>query len=233
MRIEVVPDGEALATRAARCAAEAIVRAVRERGRATVAFSGGRNAGRFFLALSRESVPWDLVEVFQVDERVAPEGSAHRNIELIHTHLLSEAPLSMENVHPMPVEMDDLAVGTERYADELFRRCGAPPVLDLVHLGLGEDGHTASLVPGDPVLDVRDRDVAITHPYRGYRRMTLTFPVLNRARNLLWVVEGTSKRAAVLQLVDAAPGIPAGRVAQAQALLVVDADAASRLADGA
>ncbi len=202
---------------------------VREHGRAAVAFSGGRNVGRFFSALSRESVPWHLVHLFQVDERVAPEGSAHRNMELIHRHFLSEAPLPVENVHPMPVEMDDLALGAARYADELVRCCGVPPVLDLVHLGLGDDGHTASLVPGDPVVEVWDRDVAITRPYRGHRRMTLTFPVLSRAWNLLWVVEGTSKRAVVLRLVDADPDIPAGRVVQTRALLLADADAASGL----
>ncbi len=224
-----MPDGEALAVHAAQRAAEAIVRGVREHGRAAVAFSGGRSVGRFFSALSQESVPWRLVHLFQVDERVAPEGSAHRNMERIHKHLLSGAPLPVENVHPMPVDTDDLALGAERYADELVRCCGAPPVLDLVHLGLGEDGHTASLVPGDPVLEMWDQDVAVTRPYGGYRRMTLTYPILNRARNLLWIVEGTSKRAPVVRLVNADPHIPAGRVAQAQALLVADAQAASGL----
>ena len=126
----------------------------------------------------------------------------------------------------MPVESADVESAAKAYAHTLETVAGKPPVLDLAHLGLGPDGHTASLIPGDPVLNVTDRDVAITGVYQGRRRMTLTYPVINRARKILWLVVDRDKAPAVQKLRAADPSVPAGRISQTQALLLADRAAA-------
>jgi 6-phosphogluconolactonase/glucosamine-6-phosphate isomerase/deaminase len=175
-------------------------------------------------ALAREDVPWDQVHLLQVDERVAPDGDPDRNLIALHESLPAPA-----RVHPMPVELDDLDAAARRYADILTSVAGSPPELDLVHLGLGGDGHTASLVPGDPVLDVGDRDVAITGPYQGRRRMTLTYPALDRARQVVWLVTGEDKAAMLARLCDGDATIPAGRVRAARAAVFADHAAAAKI----
>jgi 6-phosphogluconolactonase len=129
----------------------------------------------------------------------------------------------------MPVEMADLDEAVMRYAQSLVELAGLPPVLDLVHLGLGSDGHTASLVPGDPVLDVTDADVALTGVYQGRRRMTLTYPVLNRARTVLWLITGEEKADMLVRLDRGDPTIPAGRIRQDHAIVLADTAAAQGL----
>src|SRR5438045_6695156 len=167
-----------------------------------------------------ETMPWKDVHVTQVDERLAPLGDQDRNLTHLRESLLSQVPLPSGQFHGMPVEENDLEAAAASYASLLRQIAGSPPVLDLVHLGLGPDGHTASLVPGDPVLDVTDRDVALTGVYQGHRRMTLTYPVLNRARRILWLVSGKDKLEAFPKLRAADPSIPAGRISQGQALLL-------------
>jgi 6-phosphogluconolactonase/glucosamine-6-phosphate isomerase/deaminase len=125
----------------------------------------------------------------------------------------------------MPVEEADLERAAHRYASLLQRIGGSPPVVDLAHLGLGPDGHTASLVPDDPVLNVVDKDVAITGVYMERRRMTLTYPMLDRSRRILWLVTGADKAAMLLRLRAADASIPAGRVSQNQALVLADRSA--------
>src|SRR5262249_52973328 len=158
-----------------------------------MAVSGGHTPWLMLRALAGEDVPWERVQVVQVDERVAPAGHPDRNLTHIHESLLEHSPLTPEQVHAMPVEGSDLQAAAARYALTLQEIAGSPPVLDLVHLGLGPDGHTASLVPGDPVLDVQGADVALTGVYQGRRRMTLTYPIINRARRILWLVTGGDK----------------------------------------
>jgi len=181
-------------------------------------------------ALVNEDVPWPAVHVVQVDERVAPAGDPDRNLTHLRESLLDRAPLVPEHIHPMPVESADLQAAAAQYAATLHQIAGSPALLDLVHLGLGPDGHTASLVPGDPVLNVKNADVALTGVYQGRRRMTLTYPIINRSRRVLWVVTGGEKEQMLNRLLAGDESIPAGRVSRERALLLADAAAAGQLA---
>src|SRR4029077_18300943 len=152
-----------------------------------------------------------------------------RNLVQLRAKLLDKVGLPAQQFHAMPVEDTDLAAAAAGSAATLRELAGTPPVLDLVHLGLGADGHTASLVPGDPVLDVTDADVAIINRYQGRRRMTLTFPIINRSRRVLWLVTGREKAATLVRLRDGDPSIPASRVRQDRALVLADRAAAEKL----
>lgn len=227
VNLKVLPDAEAVAKAAAKFIAAEAALAVATRGRFTLAVSGGHTPWQMLRALSAEPMPWKNVDVFQVDERVAPEGDADRNLTHLRDSLLEHAALAPERIHPMPVQEDNLEAAASKYARLLQEIAGAPPILDLVHLGLGADGHTASLVPGDPVLAVSDRDVAVTNPYQGRRRMTLTYPILNRARQVLWLVTGADKALMLSKLERGEASIPAGRVRQDRALVLADRAAAA------
>ncbi len=226
MDLEILASAEEVAQRAAALVAKAARAAVAERGRFSLAVSGGSTPWKMLTALATEDVPWPQVHLFQVDERVAPAGDPDRNLTHLEESLLARAPLPVEQLHAMPVEDADLEAAAQQYARALEAVAGAPPALDLVHLGLGPDGHTASLVPDDPVLDVADRDVALTvHPYQDRRRMTVTYPLLARARRILWLVTGGSKVEMLERLQKADPTIPAGRVRSDRALVLADREA--------
>ena len=229
MNIKVYPDEDAVAGKAAAIIADAARAAVTSRRRFTLAVSGGRTPWLMLRALAAEKLPWRQVHVFQVDERLAPAGDPDRNFTHLRDSLLDHAPLSPDHVHAMPVETAELNRAAEQYARTLQDIAGLPPVLDLIHLGLGPDGHTASLVPGDPVLDVTDVDVAVTGPYQGRRRMTLTIPIINRSRLVLWLVTGGEKAEALARLRDGDRSIPGSRVRQNGALVLADRAAAARL----
>jgi 6-phosphogluconolactonase len=226
MTIDVLADADAAARAAATLIAAEARAAVAARGRFVLAVSGGRTPWLMLRALADEPVPWPAVHLVQVDERVAPAGDPDRNLTHIRESLLARALLRPEQVHAMPVEAPDLEAAAGNYARLLREVAGSPPVLDLVHLGLGPDGHTASLVPGDPVLGVTDADVAPTGVYQGRRRMTLTYPVLNRARRVLWLVTGAEKAGPLARLRAGDTSIPAGRVRQDRALVLADRAAA-------
>jgi len=227
VKVEVLADGDAVASRAAEVIAEAARAAIAARGRFVFAVSGGRTPWAMLRALAGCDLAWTSVHVLQVDERVAPSGDPDRNLTQLRESLLAHAPLDIAQIHAMPVEAGDLAAAAAAYAATLRALAGTPPVLDLVHLGLGADGHTASLVPGDPVLDVSDGDVALAGPYQGRRRMTLTYPTLDRARQILWVVTGSDKASMLARLRAGDRSIPGGRVNPANALLLADRDAAA------
>jgi 6-phosphogluconolactonase len=226
MRIEILPDADAVASRAARFIGAEARAAVAARGLFTLAVSGGRTPWQMLRALSSEQVPWQAVHLFQVDERIAPAGDSDRNLTHIDETLLKQIEMPRENMHEMPVEETDLVSAAARYAEALRAIAGSPATLDLVHLGLGADGHTASLVPGDAVLDVSEADVAVTGVYQHRPRMTLTFPVLNRALCVLWVVTGADKASMLARMIDGDRSIPAGRMRQDRAVLFTDQAAA-------
>jgi 6-phosphogluconolactonase len=192
-----------------------------------MAVSGGHTPWIMLRDLAGEEMPWSAVHVVQVDERVAPAGDPDRNLTHLRESLLSYAPLRPEQIHAMPVESSDLQTAATQYAQVLESIAGSPPVLDLVHLGMGPDGHTASLVPGDPVLNIEDADVAITGTYQGRRRMTLTYPIINRSRRVLWLVTGSEKAGMLARLQAADASIPAGRVRPDHAVVLADRAAAS------
>jgi 6-phosphogluconolactonase len=187
-----------------------------------LAISGGTTPWQALGALAGEDVPWERVHLFQVDERVAPSGDPERNYSHMKEALIDRIPIPPANVHPMPVEEVDLDAGARRYEEILRGIAGTPPVLDLVQLGLGEDGHTASLFPGDPALQVLDADVALSGLHDGRKRMTLTFPAIDRARCILWMVTGAGKVAALARLRAGDRSIPAGRVLRCRAFLLAD-----------
>jgi len=229
MNLEVFADVEQVARHAAEVIAAEARAAVAARGRFVVAFSGGRSPWAMLRALTSLDVPWENVDVLQVDERIAPAGHADRNLTHLSASLRMPAQPGRPRIQAMPVEAADLDEAAAGYARTIGEIGGSPPVLDLVHLGLGVDGHTASLVPGDPVLDVTDADVALTGQYQGQRRMTLTYPVLNRARRVLWVITGEDKAGMVVRLFQRDRAIPAGRVEQERAMVLADRAAAHQV----
>jgi len=222
MQIEILANPEAAAKRGASLIAAYAREAVAARGQFCFAVSGGKNPWVMFRDLTNEEVPWDKIQIFQVDERVAPAGDPDRNLTHLRESLLAHAPLRIDQIHAMPVELPELEGAAAQYEQTLRNICGSPAVLDLAHLGLGPDGHTASLVPGDPVLQVTDRDVALTGVYQGHRRMTLTYPMLNRSRRILWLVTGADKVDALKKLRAGDTSIPGGRIAQDNAILLAD-----------
>jgi 6-phosphogluconolactonase len=229
MKIEILADADAVARKAAALIAAEARDAVAARGRFSFAVSGGRTPWFMLGALAGEKVPWKEVHLVQVDERVAPAGHPDRNLTHLRESLLTRVPLRPEQIHAMPVEAPDLEAAANTYSRALQEIAGSPAILDLVHLGLGSDGHTASLVPGDPVLNVTDADVALTGVYQGRRRMTLTYPIINRSRRILWLVTGKDKAGPLARLRAADPSIPAGRIRQDQALVLADRPAAGAL----
>jgi len=226
MDVEILRDETSLAKRAAAVIAAEARAAVAARGRFVMAVSGGKSPWVMLADLADEDVPWPNVHVFQIDERIAPAGDPDRNYVHLRDSLLQHAPIPERQIYAMPVEEADSEAAAKQYAQTLESVAGKPPVLDLAHLGLGPDGHTASLIPGDPVLNVTDRDIAITGVYQGRNRMTMTYPVINRARKILWLVSGKDKIDSFPKLRAGDTSIPGGRISRRQALLLADRDAA-------
>lgn len=227
MKIEILPNASAAADAAAKFLAAECRVAVAARGRFVVALSGGTTPWLMVRAFTREEIPWSAVHVFQVDERVAAPGTADRNLTNLQETLMENGRMKLEHLYPMPVDYRSLEEAAQRYEQTLASIAGTPPILDVAHLGLGTDGHTAALVPRDPSLHVTDAEVAVTGMYQGRRRLTLTYPILNRARRVLWLVTGKDKAAVLARLRTGDPSIPAGRVHRDNAVIFADRDAAA------
>ena len=213
--LERFDDDAALADGAASYVAQRARDCVQARGEFVFAFSGGTTPWAMFERLATLEVPWERVTLFQVDERIAPEGDTTRNL----TNLKASLGTVSANIVAMPVNDDDLERACDDYASLI------PERFDIVHLGLGPDGHTATLIPGDPVLSEVDRLVALTGVYHDERRMTLTYPAIARANQLLWLIAGVEKRTPLAQLLAGDESIPAGRVVAASSLVMADATA--------
>jgi len=215
---------------AARLAADEVARACRDacaiHGRALLAFSGGETPWLMLADLREFDLDWSRVHVAQVDERVAPAGDPRRNLWRLEDLMTLRGPLPVGNLHAMPVDAADLDAAAARYQAGLEAQFGAPLRFDLVQLGLGADGHTASLVPGDAVLQVMDRDVAVTATaYQGLRRLTLTYPAIDRARERVWLVTGATKVGPLVQLLEGIGDAPAVKVTRQDSVVVADEDA--------
>lgn len=210
-QVRVEDDPPAAAARAAAVIAARAAGAIARRGAFRLALSGGRTPGLMLRYLADCGLDWDRVTLFQVDERMVPDDDPRRNL----VHLRAALVGAPARIVPLPVDEPNPDEACRRYARRL------PPRLDLVHLGLGTDGHTASLVPNDPVLEIGDRQVALTGArYQGTRRMTLTYPALARAREILWLVTGDEKRPALAGLLSGDRRLPAARVVAHEACLI-------------
>ena len=228
MKTELFDNADMVASRAASIIAEEARKAVALRGRFIFAVSGGKTPWKMLRALADEDVPWEGMYVLQVDERLAPYGHPDRNMTHLLESLPGHSPILAERIIGMPVEEKDPEAGATQYEKTISRIAGSPAIIDLVHLGLGPDGHTASLIPGDPVLDITDRDVAATGIYQGRRRLTLTYPVINRARMILWVITGSEKKVMLQRLIERDVSIPAGRISRENSMILADKDAAGQ-----
>jgi len=229
MELRVLDDPESAARLAAATIASDARSSLAGRGRFTLAVSGGHTPWIMLRMLAQEEVAWAGVHIYQVDERIAPDADPDRNLTHIRENLLLHVPLPPDQFHAMPVNAADGESAAAEYDAELRAIAGTPPVLDLIHLGLGPDGHTASLVPGDAVLNVTSADVSLTGVYQGRRRMTLTYPAINRARRLLCLVTGSEKAQMLRRLVDGDTSIPAGRLNRERILVLADRAAAGQL----
>lgn len=260
--LEVTPSGR-WAGRAAEILGAAVADAITRRDRCLLAISGGSTPTPVFAELAQLDVDWPSVTILQVDERIVPLDSSSRNL-MVQRNLLGHLgctwlPLPVDDLlalrgrpptdqdHPRPITSETAGPILDEFAARLIDLAGDPPVLDVVHLGLGSDGHTASLLPGDPLVHELRRYVGLTGLYSGSpptttqaaaaldrgtmrpttQRVSLTRPVLDRARMVLWLVNGADKADVVRRLVDGDMSIPAGLVHAAHSVVVSDTDAAA------
>ena len=230
MRLSIAVDAAAAAAVAATRLEQVCLAAQELRGRAVIAVSGGNTPWLMLQLFTRARLPWPSIHVTQVDERCVPRDDPRRNLLQLERVLVREGPLPADNLLPLPVDAADTAGAIADHVARLTWLTDANLTLDLVQLGLGADGHTASLVPADPVLEERYAPVALTAgPYEGTRRMTLTYAVLDAARERLWVVTGPTKSPALAALAAGTGDAPAVRVSREASMVVADRDAAGNL----
>ncbi len=227
---------ERWAGRAADVMAASIGQAIARSGRCLMALSGGSTPVPVFEELAGREVLWDRVTILQVDERLVPADDPARNLAD------QQAALGYLGATWLPLPVDELlarspsASGPEReraeltvldeFIADLVDLADQPPILDLVHLGLGDDGHTASLFPGDPLVDELRSPVGLTEVQNGVQRISLTRPVLDRARMVVWLVRGASKAGPLGRLLAGDLSIPAGLIRPAHSVVLADAEAA-------
>jgi len=217
MDIHVAPDAPQAATDAAEWVARQLRNAVRLRGAATVAVSGGSTPALMFADLAQMDVEWEAVDLWQVDERVAPDDDPARN-----ARLLAALPVAKKRLHLMAVTARDQRAAARRYAATL------PERFDVVHLGMGDDGHTASWPPADAVIDSAE-PVAMSGLYNGFVRMTLTPLVVNGARHRLVLAPGAAKATPMRRWLLEDRSLPIQRVRRTNTVVVIDDAAAAQL----
>ena len=226
LKVEVLETAEAVAQRSAQLLVDSLRETAQQRGRASFAVSGGRTPALMLRFVAAAALPWERLDLFQVDERVAPAGHADRNAEGVRKAFAQQCELHPERFHWMPVEQPDLAAGARTYASELAAVAGEPAMLDVIHLGLGDDGHTASIFPGAATTNDAASDVTVTGVHLGRRRMTLTMAAINRARLIVWVVTGREKQLALAKLLAGDPTLVASRVRRTGVTVLADSAAA-------
>jgi len=238
-RVEVAPDAEALARLAAAHVAGRAAAAASARGRFSLALAGGSTPRRTYQLLAepphREAVPWDRVEVFFGDERCVPPGDPGSNHRMAREALLGRVPIPEGRIHRIRGEAPDPEAAAAEYEEELRAALGPGARLDLVLLGMGSDGHVASLFPGSDALGETSRLVrAVVAPVPPPRRITLTLPALAAAAEVAFLVAGADKAERVAEVLGGLdPALPAARVRPAGGVLwLLDAAAASRLPAG-
>lgn len=225
-RLEVLPDGAAVAAAAADLLATELAAAVRERGRATLAVSGGRTPLAAFARLAALPLPWDAIDILQVDERCAPAGHADRNSVQLARAFGALATTHSARFHWLPLDSTpDARAAALAYSATLTRLAGTPPVIDVLQLGLGADGHTASLFPGQ-TPELVTPFVGLTPPSLGWPRLTLTLPVLSAARRIVWLVTGADKRAPLRGLLEGDTLVVGSRVRRSDTVVLTDRAAA-------
>ncbi len=227
MQIVIGRDPSDTAALAADWFAARITEDVRERGRCVIALSGGQTPWKMLEELITRNVPWHALQVAQVDERVVAIDDPRRNFARLYELLCKRGRLEEKQLHAIPVERPDPDLAAREYARMLEVLAGSPPMIDVVQLGLGSDGHTASLLPGDATLKITDRDAAATGLYAGTRRITLTLPCINRACARLWLVGGAEKAPRLRELLKGQGDTPALRISRDNAVVFADAAAAA------
>lgn len=215
---EVLPTNMALAERATELIYGAARDAIQERGRFTIALTGGASPRQTYELLAKatpEQMDWSKVFIFLGDDRFVPDSSKDSNYEMCCDLLLNHVPIPKEQIFPIPTNTATNAEAADKYAETLSQvfqmpQSGPPPALDVILLGMGDDGHCASLFPGMPTLMVQDKWVVPSPPGTlppPVDRVTVTFPVLNAARTVLFLVEGARKASAVRDILESGAAV--------------------------
>ena len=233
-RIERARDTEALARGAAEWIAAQISLVLDQRDRCSIALSGGSTPARAYCLLGQERLPWDRVDVVLGDERWVAADDSSSNARMLRRTLLADGPGHSASFHAVPtVELADAETSAAAFADLVAQLCpGEPPVFDLMLLGLGDDGHTASLFPGTEAPTVTDQWATVGRG-KGLDRITLTAPVLSAARQVIFLVSGAGKQEALKRLIDPdeSPERTPAKLVQPESEVVIlaDQDAAAAL----
>jgi len=198
--VEVLPDLPALVQHALILVVDRIQEAIRQRGQCTIALAGGNTPKPLYEAIARQDLSWEHLHVFWGDERYVAPDHPDSNQGMARRAWLDQIPIPATNIHPMPTATGNPIVDAQDYEAQLrnFFQVTAPdfPQLDIVLLGMGDDGHTASLFPHTPALKVGDRLITVGHKGEE-RRLTFTLPLINHSRCVIFLVAGANKQAAL------------------------------------
>jgi 6-phosphogluconolactonase len=202
-RVEILPDRDAIVQRSLEIVLASLQLALTERGQFTIALAGGGTPKPLYEAIASQDLPWDKIHVFWGDERYVPADHPDSNEGMARRAWLDQVAMPSTNIHPMPTDEADPAVAAQKYEQQLQEffqlQVGEFPALDVVLLGIGDDGHTASLFPHTQALTVRDRLITVGNK-DGQPRLTFTAPLINRARAVVFLVTGANKQNALAHI---------------------------------